>query len=211
MDSLLEWLTGFASDRNHPVGFVVLFASAMIEYVFPPIPGDTITLFGAVLITGYGWNGPGIFLVVLAGSMIGALFDYWVGLRLRARPARAGDRRRAAIDRIVARFERHGPAFLMVNRFLPGIRAFFFVAAGMAGMRARDVVLYGGISVALWTGALIALGALLGANLEALSGWVARYTAVAWGVLGAVVLLLVVWRVVRWWRARRAPPDPQPQ
>jgi membrane protein DedA with SNARE-associated domain len=204
VDWLTDWLIGLASDRNHPFGLAALFLSAMIEYVFPPFPGDTITLLGSILITGYGWNGPAIFAAVLAGSLTGAMADYWLGLRLSKRPRREEHARRwAALDRVVARFERHGPAFLILNRFLPGIRALFFVAAGLAGMRRRDVLLYGGISVALWNAVIIAAGALLGANLDTLERWVRRYSVVCWVVLAAAVLGYVVLRLVRRQRRRR--------
>jgi len=198
MDSFTDWLIGFASDRNHPAGYALLAGSALLEYVFPPFPGDTITLFGAVLITAYGWSGAGVFATVLAGSLAGAMIDFAVGRRLRAR-----GHKRPAVDRIVARFERHGPIYLVVNRFLPGVRALFFVAAGMSGMRARDVILWGGVSVALWNGLLIGLGAALGANLETLERWLGDYTTVAWIALGSLAVLYIGWRLVRRWRRRR--------
>jgi membrane protein DedA with SNARE-associated domain len=204
VDWLTDWLIGFASHRDHPLALAALFCSAMIEYVFPPFPGDTITLLGAILITGYGWSAWAIFAAVVGGSMVGSLVDYWVGLRLRARPRRAKHARRwAAIDRVVARFERHGPVFLVVNRFVPGIRAFFFVAAGLAGMRRRDVLLYGGLSVALWNAVLIALGAALGANLESLQSWVKRYTTWAWAILGGAAVVYGAARLIQ--RRRRGP------
>jgi membrane protein DedA with SNARE-associated domain len=204
VDWLLDWLIGFASERNHPLGLAVLAGSALLEYVVPPFPGDTITLFGAVLITGYGWSGVAIFAAVLLGSVGGSLLDYWVGLCLRARPPRENSaKRRAAVDRLVAGFERHGPLYLVINRFLPGIRALFFVAAGMSGMRLRDVLLYGALSVALWNGLIIALGAALGANLDALAAWMKRYTHISWLVLAGTTLLYLTWRLLLLWRDRR--------
>ena len=50
MDSIIDWLIAFASDRDHPLGLAAMFGSAAIEYVFPPFPGDTISLLGAILI-----------------------------------------------------------------------------------------------------------------------------------------------------------------
>lgn len=200
---MLDWLIGFASERDHPLGFAALFASALLEYVFPPFPGDTITLFGAVLITAYGWSAAGVFGAVLSGSVGGGMLAYALGRRLRARQrADAPGARRAAIDRVIARFERHGPAYLVVNRFLPGLRAFFFVAAGMAGMRARDVLLYGAISAALWNAVIIGAGAALGANLDTLERWVTRYSAAVWIALGAALVGYLAWRLVRRHRRR---------
>ncbi len=201
VDWLTDWLIGLASDRNHPLGLAVLLGSAMIEYVVPPFPGDTITLLGAILITGYGWSWWAIFSAVVAGSMAGSLIDYWVGRRLRARPRRGNAARWASLDRVVARFERHGAAYLIVNRFLPGIRALFFVAAGLAGMPLRRVLLFGGLSVALWNGLLILLGAALGANLDSLTRLMRRYTAASWAILGGAVAVYIAVRLIQ--RRRR--------
>lgn len=198
MDSLTDWLIGFASDRNHPAGFALLCGSALLEYLFPPMPGDTITLFGAVLISAFGWSWPGIVAAILAGSLAGAASNFFIGRRLRAR-----GHRRPRIEKIVARFERHGPAYLLVNRFIPGVRAVAFIAAGMSAMRPRDVLLYGGASVVLWNSLLIGVGAAVGANWDTLAGWLRGYNIWVGVALGAVAMLFIGWRLVRRWRRRR--------
>ncbi len=200
MDWLTDWLIGFASDRNHPAGFALLAASALLEYIFPPIPGDTITLFGAVLISGFGWSPVGIIGSILLGSLAGAMINFAVGRKLRAR-----GQGRPRIEKVVARFERHGPSYLVINRFIPGVRALALVAAGMSSMRWRQALLYGGISVVLWNGLLIGLGAAAGANLDRLEAWFHNYTTGAWIALGSVAVLFIGWRLVRRWRRRRAP------
>lgn len=197
MDWLTDWLIGFASDRNHPAGFALLGASALLEYLFPPIPGDTITLFGAVLISAFGWSWVGILAVILAGSFGGAASNFAIGRRMRAR-----GHRRPRIDKVVARFERHGPAYLLVNRFIPGVRAVAFIAAGMSGMRGSHVILYGGISVVLWNSLLIGIGSTVGANWETLGRWLRAYNTWVWVVLGSVAVLFIGWRLVLRWRRR---------
>ncbi len=164
------------------------------------MPGDTITLFGAVLISAFGWSWPGILAVILVGSFGGAASNFAIGRRMRAR-----GHRRPRIDKVVARFERHGPAYLLVNRFIPGVRAVAFVAAGMSGMRGRDVILYGGTSVVLWNSLLIGIGAAVGANWETLAGWLRGYNTWAWAVLGSVAVLFIGWRLVRRWRRGKPP------
>ncbi len=203
MDTFKDLLTGFASAENHPLGLALLAASAAVEYVFPPFPGDTMILLGAVLITAYGWSFWLVLLAGMIGSAVGSMATFWLGDRLRLRRERrraTGEiiAERATLDVLIQRFHRHGPIYLVLNRFVPGIRPFFFIAAGMAGMRARAVLFYGSLSALLWNLALIALGALLGANLEALLDWVGRYSLIAGGLLVAVVGFFVI----RWWRRR---------
>lgn len=200
MEALKEWLIEFVSNSNSVVGLGVIAGSAMLEYVVPPFPGDTITLFGAVLITAYGWSFFGVFGAVMVGSVAGSMLAYALGLYLERRRLHRGRLRRPAVTRLIAGFQRHGAAYLVLNRFLPGVRAFFFVAAGIAGMRPAPVLFYSALSSALWNLGLIAIGAAVGANFETLVMWVERYTTVAWLVLAAVV---VGW-VVRGALARRA-------
>jgi membrane protein DedA with SNARE-associated domain len=90
--------------------------------------------------------------------------------------------------------------YLVLNRFVPGIRSLFFVAAGLAGMRRPAVMLFAGISALLWNLGLFALGAAVGHNLDALERWVRTYTLASVALLvGAVVL----WLAYAWWRRRR--------
>jgi membrane protein DedA with SNARE-associated domain len=203
VDWLTDWLIRFVSAENNPAGLAVLTGSAAVEYIFPPFPGDTITLFGAVLITAYGWSFAAVFGSVMIGSVAGAMAAFYFGHRLRlwrSRRPRKQATRLAVIDRLVTQFQRRGPAYLVVNRFLPGIRALFFVAAGLAGMKPLPVLFYSALSAALWNLGIIALGSLLGASFETLLAWVTRYTAIVW-ILIALVVLFFVGKAI--WRRRR--------
>lgn len=208
MDASTDFLIAFISDQNSPVGLAVLAAAAMLEYLFPPFPGDTITLFGAVLITAYGWSFWGVFGAVLLGSIAGSMGVFHLGEWLRQRRGRGPvyhPARWAVLDRLVARFHRHGAAWLVLNRFLPGIRSLFFVAAGMADMRAPAVLFYASISAALWNLGLIALGSTLGANFDTLQLWLRRYNLGIWSVLAAIAAGLALragWRLLRARRRR---------
>lgn len=189
---------------------LILFAGAAVEYLFPPFPGDTVTLAGAVLVTGYGWSLPFVFAATTLGSLLGALLDFSFGVWWYRRRERrglphtaTGGRAREQIDRLVRGFQRHGAAYLVINRFLPGVRAFFFVAAGLAGMRLAPVAFYAGVSAALWNALLIAAGMLIGANLDALERVFSAWSTVVWAVLGAVVLFFAVRWGIRRLRARR--------
>jgi len=196
VDAISNWLIAFVSEQNNPIGLLVLAGSALIEYVFPPFPGDTITLFGAILITAYGWNFAAVYTAVMIGSIAGAALAFAFGAAIQRRRTRS-DR---AVDRLIARFERHGPIYLVLNRFLPGFRALFFVAAGMARMPVRSVLLYGALSAALWNALVIGLGATIGANFDTLERWLRRYAIGVWIALGAIALLVAIRYA---WRRRR--------
>jgi membrane-associated protein len=198
MSEVTELLRRLVEEQDSLVGALVLAGSAFIEYVFPPFPGDFVTVLGAVLVTGYGWNFGLVLGAVMLGSVAGTLVAHQVGVAWARRRARGLGKPRPLLDEMVARFERHGPAFIIANRFLPGVRALVFVAAGLAGIRRRTVIVYGGVSALLWSLGLMALGSAVGANLDRLETIVERYTIAAWAVIALITLLVVL----RWRRSR---------
>ncbi|MFB6372631.1 MAG: DedA family protein, partial [Bradymonadaceae bacterium] len=168
LNQIFDYLSG------HAVwwGLMILALSAIIEYVVPPFPGDSITLVGAVLIPRAGWPVWGVFGAVMVGTVVGASFDWWVGRWLSSnddgdtwlhrwiRRDRVADR----VDQLRGQFEKWGSVYLMLNRFVPAFRAVFFVAAGLAELDWWKVVLFGGLSAALWNGAILGVGYAVGAG-----------------------------------------------
>jgi membrane-associated protein len=189
--------------RTGPAAPLLLFLAAFIEYVFPPFPGDLLVVLGAWYATHGELSWPVTFVAVTLGAVLGAAVDWrvgrWLGARIGERAA-AGRLDRERVLRFEAAYRRWGGLLLVANRFLPGVRAFFFVAAGASGIPLWEVLLFGGLSAALWNGLLLAAGAYAARNLEELVGLVERYNTAALALLGVAVLVAALW----WWRSRRA-------
>ena len=199
IDGLLAWLR----ETEGPLPYVVLAAAGGVEYALPFLPGDTVTLFGAFLAMTAGKAPWAVFLAVNAGSLLGALLAYGAGRWLAGRPGSPYFERpavRAAIATIQAGFLRHGVAYLVVNRFLPALRAFVFVAAGMARMPLVPVLVWGGVSAALWNALILLVAWSVGRNWARLEAIFATYAQVVTVIIVAVALALLV----RWRRRRRA-------
>lgn len=199
MDELLRYL----ENAHGPLAYLLLAAAAAVEYVFPPFPGDTIVLFGAFLAATADYNPFGVYAVLSVGSMIGAMAAYAFGRRFddveRWPRWLRGKRAEHAFGVLRERFEKYGAAYLLANRFLPALRAFFFVSAGLARMPVLKVLVYGGISALAWNALLLGVGYAAGKNWDRLVRWSEHYTA---GVL-ALVALVVIALVLRWWIARK--------
>jgi membrane protein DedA with SNARE-associated domain len=196
---ILDFLAGL---ELGPLTLALLFCAAGIEYVFPPFPGDTITLLGAALVGAGGWPAAPVFAAITAGGLLGMAIDHRFGRFVAARDQHWRLRfswwRKIGVqlDRTLPVFARRPTAYLICNRFLPSIRALFFVAAGMVGLSLWRVLLFGGVSAVVWNAIIFALGAALGTNWQTLLGWVEAYNAFAWLALLAVLALL-------FWRLRR--------
>ncbi|MDB4969908.1 MAG: DedA protein [Myxococcales bacterium] len=183
--------------RNHnTLGLALLCLSACIEYLFPPFPGDMITVFGAFLVARRGWSGPAVFGAVTLGSAVGCMLDYafgrWLG-RTEDRWSRGRLARfRPQIDSLVARFARHGALYIAINRFIPSLRGLFFIAAGMARLPWWKVLLFGTLSALLWNGLLLLLGLTVGQSWDRLVSVCQTYALLLWCILGVAALALVV-------------------
>lgn len=186
-------------------GLILLGLAAAVEYVFPPFPGDSVTIVGAVLIPTADWPWWAVFAAVMLGSMLGGAGDWWFGTvvanRREGTPGRWLGRPKVKerLDQIVQKFEKHGAKFLALNRFLPAFRALFFVAAGVARLRLGPVLLWAAVSAAAWNALLLAVGWVVGYNLGELVDFVEQYTIV---VLGGLAGGVILWSIYRWFRAR---------
>lgn len=182
---------------------VILFGATFVEHVFPPFPGDLLVVLGAWYAVRGEISWVAAFLAVTAGAVAGAWVDYRIGAALGRRVEHRLSERNPALEAKLERFEasyrRWGAWLLVLNRFFPGVRAFFFLAAGASGIPLRRVLVLGGVSAALWNALLLAAGGLVARNAEELVDLLRRYTTVAWEVLAAVAATaLAVWL----WRRR---------
>jgi membrane protein DedA with SNARE-associated domain len=187
-EGIEEWVSRLA-EHGQALSLVLLFLTAGLEYVFPPFPGDALTLAGAVLATLGAWNLAALIVVVTAGSVLGA----WVAFVVGKAVGRRGLGAAAGMERVLTGYRRYGPVFLVANRFLPGIRPLFLVAAGMAGMRTGQVLLWAAVSALAWNGLLVVAGVALARNLPALETLLASIGLLAWvlvGLAGAAAVLL---------------------
>ena len=129
------------------------------------LPGDSL-LFTAGLLASQGHLD--IALVVIGcfvAACIGDQVGYTIGNRLGPRLFRRPDSRffkQEYVERTKAFFDRHGPKTIVLARFVPIVRTFTPVMAGVGTMRRRTFSLYNVIGALLWTVGVTMLGYALG-------------------------------------------------
>jgi len=149
--------------------YLLLGLSAFVENIFPPIPGDTITAFGALLVglgkLSFFW----VYFSTTLGSLLGFLFLFWVGRYLGRRFFVQKNYRFLKAEDIVkaeAWFGKYGYFLIVGNRFLPGIRSAISVAGGILRLKWSMVTLLALFSCAVWNLIWLILGFELGNNWE---------------------------------------------
>jgi membrane protein DedA with SNARE-associated domain len=201
VETLDSWIAAVG-----PLAFVALGLAALLEYVFPPFPGDTILLLGGV----YAVRGDKpwwlVLLVITVGSVAGAAINYWVGMKVagrfehRNRPFLGLTHEK--FHALQARMRKRGTLLLLANRFMPGVRGIIFLAAGAAMIPFGRVVGLGAVSALAWNAMVIGLGIAVGGNAETLATLLGRYQTAAFALFG----IAAVGALVRFWLRRRKPP-----
>ena len=186
--------------------YALVVAAAAIEYVFPPVPGDTVALFAVALAVRSQLSWVFVYLSMTLGALLGGLaawgFGVWLANHEESWPSflkSPGATR--ALDAVRRGYDRHGAMYLVANRFLPALRAFFFVGAGVSRMNVGPVIVFGGISAAIWNALLMGIGYAVGSNWDVLRDLAERY-AVATLILVVIVVVGVIARFV--WDGRHA-------
>ncbi len=192
----IGWLDLLGSTANNLLGLALLFGSAFVEYVFPPFPGDVLTVFGGVLVSAYDWSFALVFASVTMGSVLGGLMAFVLGQRWHKRREAKKPGRHGRLEKLVDGFGKHGSLYLLLNRFLPGIRPLLFLAAGLSGMSMGRVFVLSTISAAVYNVLLLALGMSVGHNLARIQEWLTTYSLVVWALLFVIALVLLAKKVL---------------
>jgi membrane protein DedA with SNARE-associated domain len=189
-----EWIRFF--QLNDPaVGILLVAVAAMMEYLFPPFPGDTLMLLGFFL-AGHGdLPFAGVLAAALGGSLAGAAAAYSLGRSAGKsyfflRRSRFASTALPALERYLARF---GKGLLLANRFLPVLRGFVLYAAGMAEMPRKSTFLCANASNVAWVFLIAWVGHRFGSSWGELERIFRSYT----GVIGVLLLAYVVFTLVR--------------
>jgi membrane-associated protein len=134
------------------------------------LPGDSLLFTCGLLITAGTLDFPlwgAIALICLAailGDQAGYLFGKKVGPSLFKRPD-SKLFKQENVQKAHEFFEKHGPKSLVLARFVPIVRTFTPIIAGVSGMKYRSFITFNVIGGVLWGAGVTLLGSWLG-NIE---------------------------------------------
>ena len=104
-----------------------------------------------------------LFVAAVLGDSVGYTFGRRVGRKLFTRP-NSRLFKQENIQKAEAFYEKHGGKTIIIARFVPVVRTFAPVVAGVGQMRYRTFLAYNLIGGLLWAGGITYLGYFLGAG-----------------------------------------------
>lgn len=167
------------------------------------LPGDSL-LFTAGLLAGQGkldiWLLlPGVFIAAFVGDQVGYTFGEKLGPRLFSKP----DSRFFKQEYVTHTrnfFNKHGSKTIIIARFVPIVRTFAPILAGVGEMDRKTFVIYNVIGAFLWAVGLTMLGYILG---DVIGESVDKYLL---PIIAVIILISLIPPLVEWRRAKKMPP-----
>jgi membrane-associated protein len=135
--------------------------------LFPLLPGDSLLFTAGLLVSQDDIRTPLwlLCLLIFVAAFVGDQVAYFIGHKAGPKIFNRPDSRffkQAYIDQTYAYFDKYGGRTIIVARFVPFVRTYAPVAAGIGRMRYRTFVSYNVIGALLWGVGVTVLGYFLG-------------------------------------------------
>jgi membrane protein DedA with SNARE-associated domain len=194
---MIEYFENFLNHIDPIIAYLVLFISAFLENVIPPIPGDTVVVVGAYLVSTEKLGFWGVFISTCIGSTFGFMVMYFIGAKFGRtffyKKSRAKLFKESQIKKVEKWFANWGYWVIFANRFLSGTRSVVSIFAGLFHLNAFYVLGLGFISTMIWNGILISLGLFLGENWNKLIEYVKEYNFVF--IIITIIFIVVIFSI----------------
>jgi membrane-associated protein len=177
---------------------IIFSETGLLVGVF--LPGDSL-LVTAGLIAARGYLNvyhlfPALTLAAICGNSLGYLIGRTTGPRVFRREDSPLFNKKHAI-RAHDFYEKYGCKTVVIAQFMPIIRTFSPVIAGVAGMGLRDFLTYNVLGAFLWVGSMLGIGYFLGSYIPGIDQHVEIVVVI-------VVLISLLPGLIGGYRTRRA-------
>jgi membrane-associated protein len=185
------------------LGLVGIFAAVFAEsglLIGFMLPGDSL-LFTAGFMASQGllpfwWLTIGSFLCAILGDNVGYAFGKRMGPKVFTKED-SWIFHKKNLERSSRFYEKHGPKAIVLARFMPVIRTFAPILAGVGLMRYQTFLFYNVIGAFLWAVGIASLGYLLGSFIPGVDQYLLP-------IILVVIFVSVLPGVIHTWREYRA-------
>jgi membrane-associated protein len=200
-----NWLLEHFGQELFWLSLVIIFIECGL--FFPFLPGDTLLFAMGLFISAERidvFPGPvGVELVAalllfMAAGFLGNVVGYEIGRRIGPPLYEREGRilKRKYFDQTTAFFDKHGNKALVIGRFVPFVRTYVTVVAGVTRMDRTRFFLWSAVGAVLWVLSITLLGFFLGSAFPALGENIDKAII----VILAFSLIPIAYE---WWKHRR--------
>ncbi len=203
---MLDSVINYVGSLNAGEFYIALFICAYVENIFPPVPGDTVTVFAAYLVGRLQRGILGVFVATSLGSAAGFMTYYALGRLIHPEYFERKNYRflpATTIRNAGEWFQRYGYWVVLFNRFLSGIRSAVSIICGMYRLPWPLVLLLCAVGCSIWNALLLWAGYQLGSNWRQIEQIMRHYSRAVFAVIAVLALAWIVRSRVLASRSRR--------
>nr|WP_227464200.1 VTT domain-containing protein [Nocardioides lijunqiniae] len=200
-----NWLLEEFGSAFYWISLLIVFVECGL--FFPFLPGDTLLFALGLFIAGESMDMfPGsplvelliAFLLLTTAAVLGNVAGYEIGRAIGPPLYNREGRilKKKYFDQTQAFFDKHGNKALVIGRFVPFVRTYITVVAGVTRMERRRFFKWSLVGAVLWVASILALGYFLGSAFPGLGENIDK----------AIILILafsVLPVIYEWWKHRR--------
>ena len=198
IENLATWLALAVLEVVGKIGYLGITLLMALESSFIPFPSEIVIPPAAYLAQQGQFN---IYLVILSGiigSLLGALFNYYLALRLGRKVVYGLARYKffrfllinpAKIEKSEKYFLKYGNISTFIGRLVPVLRQLVSLPAGFSKMSLKSFLFYTFLGSGIWTVILAILGYVFGSNQEKFEKY---YTEISWFFIILIPVLVIV-------------------
>jgi len=173
-------------------GYPGIFIMMVIESSFIPFPSEIVLVPAGYLASKGDMSITYIMGSALAGSLVGALINYYLALTLgRKFLLKYGKYffiSAATLEKMEHYFKKHGHISTFTGRLIPGVRQLISIPAGLARMNIVEFSIFTFLGAGIWALILTLLGYFIGANEALIHQYLKEIT-----VIVLILLVILVW------------------
>ena len=164
------------------------------------LPGDSLLVTAGLLASQpqFGLNmwllGVLLTIAAILGNTLGYAIGRYTGPRLFTRDDSLLFKKKH-LYRAQAFYEKHGGKTLVIARFMPIVRTFVPVVAGLGAMNLRAYTAYNVLGAVLWIWSMLFIGYFLGRYIPGIENHITK-------VILVVIFLSLLPGFISWWRER---------
>lgn len=164
MHALIDWIVQTVSS----LGYLGIFVMMFLESSFFPFPSEVVMIPAGYLSYKGEMNLWFSIAAGIAGSIAGALFNYYLAVKLGRRLILKYGHyvffTKETLDKVESFFKTHGSFSTLSGRLVPVVRQYISLPAGLARMHVGLFTFYTGVGAGIWVSILALLGYYFGQN-----------------------------------------------
>lgn len=191
--ALVTWIVNTVGKLGY-IGIVLLMG---LESSFVPFPSEVIMAPAGYLVSQGKMNIVLVIVCGILGSIMGSLLNYWIAARFGrgfllkyARFFFINEERFAKFEKF---FNTHGEITTFIGRLIPVVRQYISFPAGLVRMNLGRFIFYTGLGAGIWVIILVAVGYIVGNNIELVKENIHKISYV---LFPALILLAVIYTII---------------